>query len=68
MDTDGFAGTHPDGLVERGAEASHRRAPASYAPAVPRLRRRLPAAPGERRTAPRPDGQPWRGRLVDLRQ
>jgi hypothetical protein len=57
----------PHGLVER---LDGRPRPllrqASYAPAVARLWRGLPAAPADRRARPRLAGEPWRGRLVDL--
>jgi hypothetical protein len=33
---------------------------------VPRLSRRLPAVPADRREGTRLPGEPWRGRLVDL--
>ena len=56
----------PDGQVERTATKAGRPSVASYAAAVPRLRRRLPASPAERRAQARLEGQPWRGRLVDL--
>jgi hypothetical protein len=59
---------HPDGLVERlDGRAWLPLRPVSYAPAVVRLRRGLPAAPAERRAQPRLPGEPWRGRLIDLR-
>ena len=57
----------PHGLVERlDGRLRHPLRQASYAPAVARLRRGLPAAPVDRRARPRPAGEPWRGRLVDL--
>ena len=54
----------PDGQVERlgGRQVDP---PASYAPAVARLRRGLPADPPDRRARPRLAGEPWRGRLID---
>ncbi len=66
MKQDDFAPRPPNGQVERATAAPGRPAVASYAGAVSRLRRRLPAAPSDRREAVRPDGEPWRGRLVDL--
>jgi hypothetical protein len=66
MKQDDFAPRPPNGQVERTTAGPGRPAAASYAAAVPRLCRRLPAAPGDRREAVRPDGEPWRGRLVDL--
>ncbi len=54
----------PDGQVER-LGGRHLDPPASYAPAVARLRRGLPADPPDRRARPRLPGEPWRGRLID---
>ena len=68
MDEDEFAPRRPDGQVERATGRSASPAAASYAPAVPRLRRSLPAAPVERRETPRRTVEPWRGRLIDLRR
>ena len=67
MQREHFEPCAPDGHVERGA-AKAGWAAASYAPLMPRLRRRLPAAAAERRARARLDGQPWRGRLVDLQR
>jgi hypothetical protein len=58
----------PDGLVERLDGSGIVYPPTSYAPAVARLRRGLPAAPPDRRTRPRLPGEPWRGRLIDRRR
>jgi hypothetical protein len=58
--------TPPSGHVERQRGARGVDRPVSYAPAVARLRRGLPALPEDRRRGGRPGGQPWRGRLVDL--
>jgi hypothetical protein len=56
----------PDALVERGWHARSNRRPASYAPAMPRLRRKLPTAPSDRRAKARLVDDIWRGRLIDL--
>jgi hypothetical protein len=66
MKRDEHGPARPDGQVERSDAGSGPMPAASYAPAVPRLCRQLPAAPGERRNAIRLQGDPWRGRLVDL--
>jgi hypothetical protein len=63
---DDHTAPRPDGQVERSDRRPGPTQPASYAPAVPRLCRRLPAVPVERREAVRLQGEPWRGRLVDL--
>jgi hypothetical protein len=68
MNRQRFEPRPPDGQIERGAATARRPAAASYAPLVPRLRRRLPAAASERRARARLDGQPWRGRLIDLQR
>lgn len=56
---------HPDGQVEPLPGALGTPIAADYAPAVPRLRRRLPAAPPDRRARPRLLDEPWRGRRLD---
>ena len=56
----------PDGQVERMRRNGRARRPASYAPAVPRLHRALPAAPTDRRARPRLAADAWRGGLIDL--
>jgi hypothetical protein len=58
--------TPPSGHVQRHRDGRSGDRPASYAAAVPRFRRDLPATPRDRRRRPRPPGQPWRGRLIDL--
>jgi hypothetical protein len=57
----------PDGLVER-LGGGYADPPASYAPAVARLRRGQTVAPPDRRARPRLPGEPSRGRLVDSRR
>jgi len=57
--------TRLQGQVERLAQTAVGR-PASYAPAVSRLRRRLPTTPSDRRDKPRLGCDIWRGRLIDL--
>jgi hypothetical protein len=56
----------PDGQVERLPRKRAGRTGASYAPALPRLGRRLPSAPTDRRSKPRLDIDACRGWLIDL--
>jgi hypothetical protein len=59
--------SRPDALVERmGRSTPPNHRPANYAPAVSRLRQRLPTAPSDRRAKPRLDDVIWRGRLIDV--
>jgi hypothetical protein len=56
----------PNGSIERLAGAHAAPPASSYAASVPRLTRGAPSAPADRRAGPRPAGDGWRGRLVDL--